>query len=61
MSDALLQIGGIISTVCSTLVILARMRRYVTIEEYRNKVAFLHDKINEQAIQIVRLEERAAK
>lgn len=42
-------------------VVLEKLTSYVTVEEYRTKTSDLHDKINSQAVQIARLEERAAK
>lgn len=54
-----LAVGGIVSTVCSTVVIVARMKGYVTVTEYRTKTAELHGLINAQAVQIARLDERA--
>lgn len=58
----------IVTSVGGTIAILAKMRSYVTVEEYRLKVASLHEIINEQgkkiAVQeadIKRLDERTAK
>lgn len=55
----------LLTTAGSTITILARMRSYVTVEEYRLKVAALHEIINAQGKQIAvqeanlkRIEER---
>jgi hypothetical protein len=48
------QVGGVV-------LILARMRSYVTVDEYRTKTSSLHAEINALKVQVARLEERAAK
>lgn len=42
----------IASQILGTIVILARMRAYVTVEEYRTKVASLHAEINDLKVRI---------
>jgi hypothetical protein len=58
-------IAQIITSIGGTVAILVRMRAYVTVDEYRLKVAALHKEINEQgkqlavqAAELKRLDER---
>ncbi len=52
------QIIDTITTVGGTLVILARMRNYVTVDEYRTGKAKLHDEINELRVTVAVLKDR---
>ncbi len=55
------QIIDLVTTIGGTIVILARMRSYVSLDEYRTKIAGLHNEINMLKVLLARLEERAAK
>lgn len=47
---------SVITAICSTIIILAKMKSYVTVEEYRTSKAALHAELNAANIQIARLE-----
>lgn len=51
-------IVDIVTTLSGTAAILVRMRRYVTVDEYRSKVASLHKQINRLEVKVARMESR---
>lgn len=55
------EIADIVTTVCGTILILARMQSYVTVKEYREGKAALHLELNELRVKYAVLEERAKK
>lgn len=59
------QIAQLIVTALTTLfgygAVAARMKNYVTVDEYRTKVSYLHDRINDLREKIIRMEERTQK
>jgi len=58
-----MQVVGLAVTGVTTLAgysrVAAKLKNYVTVDDYRSKVAALHEQINTLTIQVVRLEERA--
>lgn len=55
------EIVDIVTTIAGTVAILAKLRRYVTVDEYRAKISELHAKNNTLEIRVAVLEERARK
>lgn len=55
------EITQLCTQIFGVLIILIRMRSYVTVEEYRAKQTMLHTEINELRVKVAVIEERAKK
>lgn len=65
MSQEFMQFASLVVTAATTLwgyrTVASKLSNYITVDQYRSKISELHSEINTLKLQVVRLEERAAK